>query len=145
LRETAVQPPALPAPPASAVATPAPAPTAFAQTNVFTFGTAPQNNFAKPSDPVQIFYATLSPTVVKNGTPLRIAAVTTSNASTVKLQIGTQTILLAQTAPGQWQAAFPFPIGAVGPGLSSTSASLAASRGDGTSATVTIPLSVAAP
>ena len=123
--------------------TPAPLPTVFAQTNVFTFGSAPQSNFAKPTDPVQIFYANLSPTVVSNGTSVRIAVVTTSNATAVKLQIGSQALSLGRTAPGQWQAAFPFPMGAVAPGQTTIAASLVASRSDGTSATVPITLSIA--
>ena len=124
---------------------PLPQPTAFAQTNVFTFGSAPQSNFARPTDPVQIFYATLAPTVVSNGTPVRIAAVTTSNANTVKLQVGTQTISLVQTGPGQWQAAFPFPLSAVPVGQATLQASLVASRSDGTSATIAIPINIALP
>jgi type II secretory pathway component GspD/PulD (secretin) len=126
-------------------ASPAPVaqPTAFAQTNVFTFGSAPQSNFARPGDPVQIFYATLSPTVVSNATPVRIAVVTTSNANTVKLQVGTQTISLVQTGAGQWQAAFPFPLSAVPAGQSTLQLSLVASRSDGTSATISIPVSIA--
>jgi hypothetical protein len=124
---------------------PLPQPTAFAQTNVFTFGSAPQSNFARPTDPVQIFYATLAPTVVSNGTPVRIAAVTTSNANTVKLQVGNQTISLVQTGPGQWQAAFPFPLSAVPVGQATLQTSLVASRSDGTSATITIPLNIAIP
>jgi len=142
---------AMPAPIATAsptprpAATPAPVPTAFAQTNVFTFGAAPQSNFAKPTDPVQIFYATLSPTVVSNGTSVHIAAVTTTNSTTVKLQIGTQSIGLAKTAPGQWQASFPFPLAALAPGQTTVTASLIASRSDGTSATVPIPLNVTLP
>ncbi|MEA2687723.1 MAG: ral secretion pathway protein, partial [Candidatus Eremiobacteraeota bacterium] len=120
------------------VAPPSPAavPAAFAQTNVFSFGTAPQSNFAKPTDPVQIFYATLSPTVVSNGTSIRVAAVTTTNTSALRLQIGTQSIGLGQTGPGQWQAAFPFPLGAVAVGQTSVQLSLLASRADGASATV---------
>ncbi|MBV9292153.1 MAG: hypothetical protein JO222_06860 [Frankiales bacterium] len=125
--------------------TPAPVPTAFAQTNVFTFGAAPQSNFAKPTDPVQIFYATLSPTVVSNGASVRVAAVTTTNSTTVKLHVGTQSIGLAQTAPGQWQASFPFPLAALAPGQTAVTASLVASRSDGTSATVPISLNVALP
>jgi type II secretory pathway component GspD/PulD (secretin) len=130
-----------------AAASPAPIvqPTAFAQTNVFTFGAPPQSNFARPTDPVQIFYATLSPTVVSNGTPVRIAVVTTSNASSVKLQVGTQTINLAQTGAGQWQAVIAFPSGAVAIGQSVLQLSLAASRRDGTSSTISIPLSIAVP
>jgi type II secretory pathway component GspD/PulD (secretin) len=120
--------------------TPAPAPSAFVQTNVFTFGAAPQSNFAKPTDPVQIFYATLSPTVVASGTSVRVAAVTTSNANTVKLVIGSQTFVLAQTARGQWQAGFPFPASAVPTGQTAFTASLVVSRADGTTSTVSIPL-----
>jgi general secretion pathway protein D len=129
----------------SASPTPAPLPTAFAQTNVFTFGSAPQSNFAKPTDPVQIFFATLSPTVVSNGTSVRIAAVTTSNASAVKVQVGSQSIGLGRTNPGQWQATFPFPASAVAPGQSSLQLALVASRADGTAATVVIPLNVVTP
>jgi hypothetical protein len=120
-------------------------PTAFAQTNVFTFGAAPQSNFARPTDPVQIFYATLSPTVVSNGTPVHAAVVTTSNANSVRLQVGTQSINFARTGPGQWQAAFPFPLGAVPVGQSAVTLSLVASRSDGTSATVPIPVNIALP
>jgi type II secretory pathway component GspD/PulD (secretin) len=128
----------------SAVASPAPLaqPTAFAQTNVFTFGAAPQSNFARSTDPVQIFYATLAPTVVSNGTPVRVAVVTTSNASAVKLLVGTQTISFAQTGAGQWQVAFPFPLGAVPVGQQALTLSLVASRSDGTSATIPIPVNV---
>ena len=128
----------------SPIATPTPLaqPTAFAQTNVFTFGTAPQSNFARPTDPVQILYATLAPTVVSNGTPVRLAVVSTSNASSVKLQIGTQTISLAQTAPGQWQAAFAFPLGAAPVGQSAMTLSLIANRSDSSSATISIPINI---
>jgi len=129
---------------ARAVPTPAAVPSAFAQTNVFTFGSAPQSNFAKPTDAVQIFYATLSPTVVSNGTQVRLAVITTSNASSVKLQVGTQSIGLSQTGPGQWQAAFPFPLGGAPNGQGTMTLSLTASRSDGASGTISIPVSVAA-
>lgn len=123
-------------------ATPAPAPSAFAQTDVFTFGSAPQSNFAKSSDPVQLFYATLSPTIVSNGTSVHAAVITTTNATAVKLQIGSQTISLAQTGPGRWQATFPFPLGSVPSGQTTVVLSLVATRNDGTSATLPIPVNV---
>jgi type II secretory pathway component GspD/PulD (secretin) len=136
----------VPAPaPANPVQTPAPSPSAFAQTNVFTFGSPPQSNFAKPSDPVQIFYATLSPTVVANGTSVHIAVVTTTNASAVKLKIGTETIGLSQTGVGQWQATFPFPATAVPTGETTMTTTLIASRSDGTSSSVPIALSLTRP
>jgi type II secretory pathway component GspD/PulD (secretin) len=125
--------------------TPSPVPSPFAQTNVFTFGAPPQSNFAKPTDPVQIFFATLSPTVVANGTTVHAAVVTTTNATAVKLQIGTQTIGFSQTGLGQWQAAFPFPLAAVPVGQTPVQALLLATRADGNVASVPVPLSVAAP
>jgi general secretion pathway protein D len=131
-----------PASPMPTGTTPAPAPTAFAQTNVFTFGSAPQSNFAKTGDPVQIFYATLSPTLVTNGTPIKLAAITTTNASAVKLLIGNQTFGLAHTGPGQWQSAFAFPLAAVPVGQTSVNLALIATRPDGTASTVTIPVNV---
>ena len=137
-------PAAIPTAPARALPTPAAVPSAFAQTNVFTFGSAPQSNFAKPNDAVQIFYATLSPTIVSNGTQVRLAVVTTTNASAVKLQVGTQSIALSQTGPGQWQALFPFPLGTAPIGQSTMTLSLTASRSDGTSGTISIPISIAA-
>jgi len=128
-----------------AAATPAAVPTTFAQTNVFTFGSQPQSNFAKPTDPVQIFYATLSPTVVANGTSVRVALVTTTNATSVKLQVGNQSFGLSQTGAGQWQATFPFPAAAAPVGQTSVTVTVVASRSDGTSATVPIQVNVALP
>jgi hypothetical protein len=61
------------------------------------------------------------------------------------LQIGTQSIGLGQTGPGQWQAAFPFPLGAVAVGQTSVQLSLIASRADGASATVPVTVNVAGP
>jgi type II secretory pathway component GspD/PulD (secretin) len=137
--------PATPPPSPSPIAAPSPIPSAFAATNIFTFGAAPQSNFAKDSDPVQIFYATLSPTVVANGTSVHLAAVTTTNAATLKLQIGSQTISLGQTGPGQWQTTLPFPLASVPLGQTSLNLSLAASRRDGASATIPVPVNVATP
>jgi len=140
----ATAPSAPPSPPAVSSPSPTPAalPTAFAQTNVFTFGSAPQSNFAKPTDPVQVFYATLSPTVVSNGTSIHVAAITTTNAASVKLQVGSQTIGLARIAPGQWQATFPFPAGALPAGQTSLSLSLVAMRSDGSSAQIPIAVNI---
>ena len=143
-RGSSMPPPsaALAPPTPAGPATPAPAPSAFAQTNVFTFGSAPQSNFAKSSDAVQLFYASLSPTVVSSGTSMHIAAITTTNATAVKLQIGSQTVSLSQTGPGQWQATLPFPGGAVPTGQGAVTLSLIATRNDGTSATLPIPVNV---
>jgi hypothetical protein len=131
-----------PVPDARVTPTPAPAPSAFAQTNVFTFGAPPQSNFAKPGDPVQIFYATLSPTVVANGAQVRVAAVTSTNVSAVHLSLGGTSISLGRAAPGQWQGAFPFPASAISAGQRTLTLQLVASRSDGGSAAIPIPVSV---
>ncbi len=121
-----------------------PSPSGLLQTNVFVFGSPPQSNFAKPTDVVQILYCTLSPTVAAtNGTPVKIAVVTTSNANAVRLMIGSQSVNLAQTGIGQWQASFPFPTTAIPVGQSSITATLLALRIDGSSASIPILLSLA--
>lgn len=129
-----------PSPNSRSAAAPAPSPAAFAQTNVFSFGAPPQSNFAKSTDPVQIFYATLSPTVVANGTSVVVSAVTTSNAASVKIQVGSTAVTLGQVAPGKWQATFPFPATSLSGSQSSVTATLVAARADGTSSSVPIPL-----
>ena len=123
-------------------ASPAPAPSAFAATNVFTFGSAPQNNFAKSTDPAQIFFATLSPTVVSNGTSVRVAAITTSNVNAVKLQIGNQAVGLGQIGPGRWQGTFPFPAGSYSNSQSAITLALTATKLDGGSATIPIVINI---
>ncbi|MDP9024666.1 MAG: hypothetical protein M3N13_04720 [Candidatus Eremiobacteraeota bacterium] len=72
----------------------------------------------------------------------RIAAVTTTNATTVRLQVGSQVVGPSQTGPGQWQATFPFPLDAVPVGQSAVTLSPVAARNDGTAATVPIPVNV---
>jgi hypothetical protein len=71
-----------------------------------------------------------------------VAAITTTNVATLKLKIGTQTFGLAETNPGQWLARFPFPASAVSPGQTGVALSLVAARADGTSATISIPVSL---
>jgi hypothetical protein len=74
---------------------------------------------------------------------VRAAVVTTSNATAVKLQIGTQTISFSQTGIGQWPATFPFPLGAVPVGQTSVSVTLLAARADRPSAQIPISLNIA--
>ena len=89
------------------IASPAPAPLSsagpMASVNTFTYGNVPQNNFAKPSDPVQIFYIHLNPTVLKKDDVATIDVVTTTNATNVAFQQANASQTLMMTAPGQWQ------------------------------------------
>ncbi|HKU67509.1 MAG TPA: secretin N-terminal domain-containing protein [Candidatus Baltobacteraceae bacterium] len=133
----------VPAPTASPATSPAPMPTAFHQLNVFTYGQAPQNNFAKPGDPVQIFYVQVAPTVVKSGAPISISVIATTNVNRVTFGSGTLTTDVKQIGPGEFQTTFPFsaagiPFGTAG----QVQMALKAYRADGATATVPVPLSV---
>jgi len=134
--------PAQPALAAARTAAPAPFPSAFAATNVFTYGQPPANNYAGPTDPVQIFYAMFSPTVLRNGTPVRFSAVTTTNVA--RLTIGYQGFQtqIAQIAPGQWQSAYNFSAAGLTPGQTGVALTVTAARLDGTASSVQIPVSV---
>jgi type II secretory pathway component GspD/PulD (secretin) len=130
--------------PVGVAAGPSPSASVSPQANVFTYGSVPPSNLAKPADPVQILYATLSPTSVSNGTSIHVTATTTTNASAVKIVLGTVTISLGQTGIGQWQGTFPFPSSAVAPG-GTVSLSLVASRNDGASTAIPITVTVSSP
>ncbi|HKU67504.1 MAG TPA: secretin N-terminal domain-containing protein [Candidatus Baltobacteraceae bacterium] len=122
---------------------PAPLPTAFRQLNTFTYGQAPQSNFAKPGDPVQIFYAQVSPTVVKNGDQISVSVITTTNVNHVTFGLGTITTDVKQIGPGQFQGTFPFSSGGVAFGSAGqVQMALRAYRTDGALATIPVPVSV---
>ncbi|MEO6989929.1 MAG: hypothetical protein ABI346_00150, partial [Candidatus Baltobacteraceae bacterium] len=118
-------------------------PSAFAQTNTFTYGQAPQNNFAGPNDSVQIFYATFTPTVVRAGTTVTLAALTTSNVAKLTLGYGGFSTQIAQGGPGKWLASFALSAMGLPPAPAGVSLTLVASRLDGASTSIAIPVSVA--
>jgi type II secretory pathway component GspD/PulD (secretin) len=139
---------AKPSPAASpAGPTPAPLPTAFSQTNVYTFGQAPQNNYAAPNAAPQIFYVQVSPSVVKNGQPITISAITTTNV--VQLNFGPNSMLpmaqLQSIGPGQWQGMFPFSAAGLPIGQASVTLTLTATTQLGASVALPIPLSLISP
>ncbi|HEX3468672.1 MAG TPA: secretin N-terminal domain-containing protein [Candidatus Elarobacter sp.] len=127
---------------ATHAASPAPVPSAFSATNVFTFGQPPSNNFAGPADPVQIFYATFSPTVLRNGTPVSFTAVTTTNVSRLTIGYHGFQTQIAQSTPGQWQSSYNFSSAGLTPGQAGVSLTVTATRLDGASSSMQIPVSV---
>jgi hypothetical protein len=126
---------------------PAPLPSAFSQTNVYTFGQAPQNNYAAPNAAPQIFFVQVSPSVVKNGEMMTIAAITTTNVA--KLTFGPNAILpmasLQSIGPGQWQAAFPFSAAGLPIGQASVTLTLSATTSLGATVALPVPLSLINP
>jgi hypothetical protein len=124
--------------------TPAPLPSAFAQTNTYTFGSAPQNNYAAASAAPQIFYVQVTPSVVHNGDSMTISAITSTNVA--KLTFGPNAILsmanLQSVGPGQWQATFNFSNAALPIGQSTVTLSLTATTGLGANVSLPIPISL---
>ena len=129
--------------PAPGAPMPAPTPTAFGQLNVFTYGQAPQNNYAKPGDPVQIYYAQVSPTVVKDGNPISVSVITTTNVARVTFGYGTLSADIKQSGPGQFRSNFPFSAAGIPyGGTGQVQMTIKAYRADGAMATIPVPLSV---
>ena len=124
------------------IPSPGPAANALSATNVFTFGAAPTNNYAAPGDAPKIFFASFSPTVLHASTNVSVAAVTTSNVQKVTIGYGPTTVSLSSIGSGQWQATYPFSLAGLPPNQSSLSLELVASKADGTSTTVPVPVNL---
>jgi type II secretory pathway component GspD/PulD (secretin) len=129
----------------SASLTPEPTamPSAFAQANVFVYGSPPPSTFANPGDVPQIFYVMLSPTVLGPNTTVRINAITTTNVQRLTIGTPSTTISLSPAGPsGAWQGVFPANALALPPTVTSVQLTMTASRGDGQTASVQIPVSI---
>jgi type II secretory pathway component GspD/PulD (secretin) len=125
------------------LASPSPEPTAFTQTNVYTFGSAPSNNYAAPDAAPQIFYVQVQPTVIADGQQMTISAITTSNVT--KLVFGDPANPEAQlqsVTPGKWQSTFTFRSAGLPSAQSSVHVTLTATTANGGMVTVPIPISV---
>jgi hypothetical protein len=121
----------------SASASPAPA----GDTNAFAFGQPPASNLAGPGDPVRIFAVTFAPTVVRNGTPVRFTAITTTNVGRLTIGRPGFETSIAQVAPGRWESAYNFTASGQAP-QGAAQLVVTAARADGASATLKIPITV---
>ena len=136
-----------PAPTPSPSNAPQPLPTAFGQTNVYTYGAAPANNYAQANQALQIFYVQVQPTVVQNGTPITISAITTTNVD--KLTFGPTALLsqvsLSKIGPGQWRSTFNFSTAGLPMNAGNVQLLLSATSNLGGNASLPIPLSLMSP
>jgi type II secretory pathway component GspD/PulD (secretin) len=124
-------------------ASPTAMPSAFAQANVFVYGSPPPSTFAAPGDAPQIFYAMLSPTVLGSNTVVHVNAITTTNVQRLTIGAGTTTISLSPAGiSGTWQGVFSANTLAVPATVTSMQLTLTASRSDGASASAQIPVSI---
>jgi type II secretory pathway component GspD/PulD (secretin) len=117
-------------------------PSAFAQANVYVYGSPPPSTFAAAGDAPQIFYAMLSPTVLTPNATVRVNAITTTNVQ--KLTIGSRstTIGLSPLGQGKWQGVFSANALGLPPTATTLQLTLSASRNDGQSASIAIPVSL---
>ena len=124
-----------------------PQPSAFAQTNVYTFGAAPQNNYAAPNAAPQIFYVQVTPSVLHNGDQMSLSVITSTNVA--KLSFGPNAVIpmanLQSVGPGQWQASFNFSSAGLPIGQSSVSVVLTAVTGNGATVSLPVPISLLGP
>jgi type II secretory pathway component GspD/PulD (secretin) len=123
---------------APSAASPAPS----ASPGTYTYGALPSTNFAKPTDPAQIFQATVSPTTLQNGRLVTVAVVTTTNVNKVSVNYGTTSVTLGQIGPGMFQGNFAFAAGAVAPGQSNFAMQISAARLDGSSVQISVPITI---
>lgn len=126
----------------TAAPTPQATPTALSQANVFVFGSPPPNTFAAPGDAPQIFYATFAPTVLNPNTTVRVNAITTTNVQRVTIGTGTTNIALSPLGTGLWQGVFSANALNLPPTATNVQLSLIASRNDGQSASIPVPVSL---
>jgi type II secretory pathway component GspD/PulD (secretin) len=95
------------------------------------------------NDPPKIYYVLASPQVVKQGTPISVEAVTSTNVTRVTVQLGAANISLHQAAPGLWDATVPFSMPSSSqPTALQVPAVMSATRMDGAAATLNIPLTL---
>jgi len=131
-------PSAAPSPRAAANATPS----AFAQANVYVYGSPPPSTYAAPGDAPVIFYAQLSPTVLTPNATVRVSVITTTNVQ--KVTIGTQgtQIGLSSLGSGTWQGVFSANALNLPPTATTLQLTLTAARGDGQTASIQLPVSL---
>lgn len=121
---------------------PVPTPTAFASTDVFTFGSPPPNTFARDTDAPQIYYAQFSPTVLRNGAPVQVFAITTTNVRKVEVGYSGYMTTLSQVAPSKWQGLYNFNASGVVSSQQTFNLNLNAYGPTGAATTIQIPVSL---
>ena len=133
------------APAATAAPAPQATPTALAQANVFEYGSPPPSTFAAAGDAPKIFYVNFSPTVLSPNTTVKVSVITTTNVQRLTIGTGNATIALAPLGTGTWQGVFSANALNLPATATTVQLTLIASRNDGQSASIPIPISLLHP
>jgi hypothetical protein len=129
-------------PSASASTVPFATPSAFAQANVYVYGSPPPSTFAGASDAPQIYYAMLSPTVLTPNATVRVSVIASTNVQKLTIANRSTTIGLSPLGSGKWQGVFSANALGLPPTATTLQLTLTASRNDGQSASIAIPVSL---
>jgi type II secretory pathway component GspD/PulD (secretin) len=123
-------------------ASPAATPTAFAQANVYVFGSPPPSTYAGPNDAPQIFWAQLQPTVITPNATVRVNVIATTNVQKVTIGTASTKIGLSPLGSGTWQGVFSANNLQLPSTATTLQLTLTASRNDGQSASIQLPVSL---
>jgi type II secretory pathway component GspD/PulD (secretin) len=129
-------------PSASASTVPFATPSAFAQANVYVYGSPPPSTFAGAGDAPQIYYAMLSPTVLTPNATVRVTVIASTNVQKLTIANRSTTIGLSPLGSGKWQGVFSANALGLPPTATTLQLTLTASRNDGQSASIAIPVSL---
>ena len=119
-----------------------PTPSAFAQANVYVYGSPPPSTYAAPGDAPQIFYAMFSPTVLTPNATIKVSAIVTTNVQKLTISAGPTTIGLSPVGSGTWQAVFAANTLNLPPTATTLQLTLTATSGAGQSASIQLPVSL---
>ncbi len=128
--------PGQPGPPPTAAMNPGPDPTVDAR-NTISYGQVPASNAAALTDPVRVYFASITPARLTDGASVNIRAVTSANVSRALVTLGSFSTTLTQVGPGQWTATLPFSA-SYATGQSAAQATIYAARADGSSASINL-------
>lgn len=141
-KPTMVPPPTLSTPVPTASPVPVPTPTAFASTNVFVYGSPPPNTYAPEGAPPRIYYVQFTPTLLRNGMPVQVSVVTSSNVRKVEIGYPGYMTTLTQVAPSKWQATYTFNASGMVSSQQGVTLQLNAYALTGSAATIQIPVNL---
>lgn len=123
-------------------ATPMPTPSAFASANMFVYGSPPPSTYLPDGAAPQIYYAQFSPTILKNGAPVQISVIASSNVRKVEIGYPGYMTMLTEIAPSKWQATYNFNASGIASGQDPIMLQLNAYASSGTAVTVQVPVSL---
>ena len=112
---------------------------------MFVYGSPPPNTYAPSGAAAQIYYVQFSPTLLRNGMPVQVSVVTSSNVRKVEIGYPGYMTTLSQVAPSKWQASYNFNASGMTSSQQTIMLQLNAYAQTGSAATIQIPVNLLGP